>query len=159
MAYPHLRFIRHTKLYHRSRITLQLKSILVVYYEIQPTRLEIQKPNAYGRPGRSPKLLHYLRWKVINRNQHLTITLGKQYIAYIEKMGTGSKLTPSEREQLPLRSEPLVPWRNTGHVTGSSGISRKARIPFFFFNVKSSWFPILTTDLNIKHNIDQQCVI
>lgn len=72
-------------------------------------------------------------------------------------MTRDGELMPSERQQLPLRSEPLVPWKNIGHVTGSSDISRKARIPDFY--VKSSNFPILTADSNIEHNIDQQCVI
>lgn len=63
---------------------------------------------------------------------------------------------PRKREQLLLRSELLVPFRNSGHVARSSDTSREAKNSDFY--VKFSDFPLLIIDLNTIHHIDQQCV-
>lgn len=64
------------------------------------------------------------------------------------------ELMPSKREQLLLRSQLLVPCRTIGRVTTSSDGSGEAKPSDFY--VKASDFPILTTDVNIKHHRDQQ---
>lgn len=92
---------------------------------------------------------------MINSNCPLTLMLGKQYIVVGKVATRDGELMPSWGEQHLLRSELLVPYRNTGHVDRSSDISREARNSDFY--VKSN-FPMLTTDLNIKHHEDQQCV-